>query len=410
MKESNEIKDFLIKRAKLRKKEGLWDISVKDGVIKNISRNISEKIDTQLDAEGNLVTESFVNPHLHLCKVYSLLMLSEDTLKDYHGEDMGKAMRGIEIASKLTSKYDMEWIVPNVRKALDLAARFGNTHILAFSDLDDNLEGVKSLLKVREEYKNKVEIRVAPFPQDAIVRGPWSVELIKKSMELGADVVGGFPWIEYTEKDEWQHLDTLFEIAKTYDKNLAMLVDDAGDPGLRSLEKLALVTIRENWQGRVLAQHARAMSQYPDPYFRKLVALLKKAELGIVSDPLTGPLHARVKDLIKEGALVVLGQDDITDAYYPYGRNNMLEVAFLASHLLWMTTQEEMEKLYDMITIDAATAMGLKDFALKVGNAANLVVLNEQNILEALRNHQEPKYVISHGHIVDINIKVSSLN
>ncbi|NIQ93099.1 MAG: cytosine deaminase, partial [Desulfuromonadales bacterium] len=53
------------------------------------------------------------------------------------------------------------------------------------------------------------------------------------------------------------------------------------------------------------------------------------------------------------GCLVCLGQDDISDAYYPYGRNSMLEVAFLASHLLWMTTAAEMETLYDMITTKA---------------------------------------------------------
>ena len=105
--------------------------------------------------------------------------------------------------------------------------------------------------------------------------------------------------------------------------------------------------------------------------------------------------------MIRENALVALGQDDISDAYYPYGRNNMLEVAFLNSHLLWMTTEEEMEKLYDMITMDAARAMGLKRFGLRVGYPANLVVLHEENVLEALRNHGAPRFVISHGQLVN---------
>ena len=94
--------------------------------------------------------------------------------------------------------------------------------------------------------------------------------------------------------------------------------------------------------------------------------------------------------------LVCLGQDDISDAYYPYGRNNMLEVAFLNSHLLWFTTREDMETLYDMVTKNAARAIGLKDFELKVGAEANLVVLDQPNVLEALRFHERPSYVISH--------------
>jgi cytosine/adenosine deaminase-related metal-dependent hydrolase len=103
----------------------------------------------------------------------------------------------------------------------------------------------------------------------------------------------------------------------------------------------------------------------------------------------------------EEGVLVCLGQDDISDAYYPYGRNNMLEVAFLASHLLWMTATAEMEMLYDMITVCAAQAMGLRDFALKVGAPAHLVVLDGPNVLETLRYHAPPAHVISHGKLVD---------
>jgi cytosine deaminase len=164
---------------------------------------------------------------------------------------------------------------------------------------------------------------------------------------------------------------------------------------------MALETIKRGWHGRSLAHHARAMALYPKPYFQKLAALLKKAEMGVVSDPHTGPLHARVRELLEEDVLVCLGQDDISDAYYPYGRSNMLEVAFLVSHLLWMTSAAEMETLYNMITTRAAQAMGIRDFELKVGAPAHLVVLNQPNVLEALRHHERPAHVISHGHLVE---------
>ncbi len=166
---------------------------------------------------------------------------------------------------------------------------------------------------------------------------------------------------------------------------------------------MALETIRRKRFGRSLAHHARAMALYPDPYFQKLSALLKKAEMGVVSDPHTGPLHARVRGMLEEGNLVCLGQDDISDAYYAYGRNNMLEVAFLASHLLWMTTRPEIETLYDMITTGAAECIGIKDFRLEVGAPANLVVLDVPDTLEALRYHDMPVHVISHGKPVDLD-------
>ena len=103
------------------------------------------------------------------------------------------------------------------------------------------------------------------------------------------------------------------------------------------------------------------------PYVQRLARVLRNARVAVVTDPHTGPLHARVKELLAEGVAVCLGQDDISDAYYPFGRNNMLEVAFLASHLLWMMTRQEIEKLYDMITVDAAAAINLDHFGLLRG-------------------------------------------
>jgi len=80
----------------------------------------------------------------------------------------------------------------------------------------------------------------------------------------------------------------------------------------------------------------------------------------------------------------------------------MLEVAFLASHLLWFMTTPDMEILYDMVTISPGKAMGLEDFELKEGAPAHIVVLdNAPTILEALRYHAAPAHVISHGKLVD---------
>ncbi len=395
--------DILIKNAKLRKQEATIDIGIADGKISAIETKLRGDAAEVVEADGNLVTESFVNPHLHLCKVYTLQMMDEEALTAYQGEGMGKAMNAIELAARVKEKYDESWIIENVRRAVAQAALYGNTHIRAFADVDSKarLEGVKALIRAREEFRGIVDIQVVAFAQDGWVRERGVDKLMRKAMELGADVVGGIPWIEFTDVDIQHHVKEIFHLAVEFDKDVSMLVDDAGDPGLRSLELMAIEAIRRGWHGRALAHHARAMALYPVPYFQKVAALLKQAGMTVVSDPHTGPLHARVKELLAEGASVCLGQDDISDAYYPFGRNNMLEVAFLASHLLWMTTRQEMETLYDMVTIHAAKAMNIRNHQIEVGSPANLVVLNQLDVLEALREHAAPKAVISHGKIVN---------
>jgi cytosine deaminase len=396
--------DILVRRARLRgRHDRLFEIGISDGRIAAIGERLEGAAATEIDARGNLVTESFVNSHLHLCKVWTLPMMEEAALADYHAAGMGKAMTAIELASAVKDNYDASWITDNARRAVALAAVHGNLHIRAFADVDGKarLEGVKALIAVRDEFEGIVDIQVAAFAQDGIVREPGAAELMHEAMELGADVVAGIPWIEYTDADAALHIGICFDLAREFDKDVSMLLDDAGDAGLRTLEAMALEAIRRGWQGRALAHHCRAMCLYPLPYFHRLVGTLKRARVAVVSDPHTGPLHARVKELLDEGVLVCLGQDDISDAYYPFGRNNMLEVAFLASHLLWMTSRAEIGRLYDMVTVDAARAINIADFRLEVGAPAHMVVLDEPDEVEALRNHAAPAHVISHGTLVD---------
>ena len=403
--------NILIKQAKLRNQTKLFDIGIKGGNITAIAENIKQDSEITIDAKGNLVTESFVNPHLHLCKVYTREMMDDEALTGYHAADMGKAMTTIELAALVKEKYDEKWIIKNVRKALAQAAIYGNLHIRAFADVDSKakLEGMKALIRAREEFKGVVEIQVCAFAQDGLAREVGASELMRESMQMGADVAGGIPWIEFTDADIQSHIKEIFDLAQEFNKDVSMLVDDAGDAGLRSLEAMAIETIKRNWHGRALAHHARAMELYPQPYFQKVAALLKKADMAVVTDPHTGPLHARVKELIQEGVNVTLGQDDISDGYYPFGRNNMLEVAFLASHMLWMTTNREIETLYDMITINPARAMNIKNHTIKINVPANLVVLKAPNVIEALREHAAPLHVISNGKLID-KIKMEAIS
>jgi cytosine deaminase len=395
--------DIAIRRARLRGRDRLAEIGIKQGRIVAIGEDLDRRGIKEVDAGGNLVTESFVNPHLHLCKVWTLPMMEEEALKSYQSDAMGKAMAGVELAAKIKEKYAESWIAENARRAVALAALYGNLHIRAFADVDSKagLEAVKALLRVRDEFRGVVDLQIVAFAQDGIVREPGAHELMQEAMVLGADVVGGIPWIELTDADAAKHVKVCFDLAQKFDRDVSMLLDDAGDPGLRTLEMMAVETVERGWHGRALAHHCRAMSLYPLPYVQRLARLLQTARIAVVTDPHTGPLHARVKELLAEGVVVCLGQDDISDAYYAFGRNNMLEVAFLASHLLWMMTRQDVEKLYNMITVDAATAINLPGFRLTEGAVADLVVLNQPDVIEALRFHEPPAHVIKSGALVD---------
>jgi len=404
--------ELIIRKARTRENyDRLVDIGIRNGTVMEIGDEIKGRTITEINANGGLVTPSLVNPHLHLDKVYSFNLAGEDALKEYQSTSMEGSIRAIELASRVKKNYREDVIYENAKKAVLESLTYGCTAIRAFADVDTmaKLEAIKGILRLRDELRGIMELQVVAFPQEGIVRDPGSEELLLKAVELGADVVGGIPWIEYTEEDTSRHIEIVFRIAEQFDRDIALLTDDAGDPWLKTTEMSVKKVIKDGWIGRTTIHHARAMSLYPETYLRKLLTLIKKSGSSVIVNPHTGPITARVKDMVKEGINVALGQDDIADAYYPFGRGNMIEVAFLASHLLRWLSPSLLDIIYDMITVNAAKAMRLSRYGLCVGCDADLLVFSSRNVYETIWKQEIPQYVIKRGNVIVRNTKESKV-
>ena len=136
--------------------------------------------------------------------------------------------------------------------------------MLAFADVDTKarLEGVIPLLALREEFRGVVDLQVVAFPQDGLLRDPGAEDFVREAVDLGADVVGGIPWIEHTDADALEHVQRMCALAAAHDRRVAMLVDDAGDASLRTTEMLATAMLEHGLVGRGVANHARAIGLY----------------------------------------------------------------------------------------------------------------------------------------------------
>jgi cytosine deaminase len=175
-------------------------------------------------------------------------------------------------------------------------------HTQAFVDTDTSagLAGMEAVLAVREEYRDVLEVRVVAFPQDGLLRDPGADALCEEALRLGADVVGGILWIEASEADQESHVDWSCSLAAQRGRRVAMLTDDTGDPALRTTFMLADSMLRHGLTGRGVACHARATGQYDAATLDRLVRLARRAGLGFVSDPHTGPLHLPVRTFVDQ--------------------------------------------------------------------------------------------------------------
>jgi cytosine deaminase len=262
----------------------------------------------------------------------------------------------------------------------------------------------------REQMQRYCRIQVVAFPQEGIIRDPGAAELMEEAVKEGCDVVGGLPWYEYADEDARRHIDICFELAKRHDLDIHMLADDTDDPNSRSLEYLALKTMREDYQGRVAASHCGAMAAYNDVYASKVIDMVARADVTISvnahinlvcsaridREPKRRGI-ARVKELLARGVNVITSQDDVNDPYYPFGKPDPLECASMIAHVAQLTLPCELEQVADMITANGARAARQNPYGIAAGCPADLVIIGAPSIHEALRRQPADRRVIKDG-------------
>jgi cytosine deaminase len=324
----------------------------------------------------------------------------------------GTLSEAIEITNDFKRKYDPAEVAARAIRALEAGVKNGTSFFRLFSDVGTigGLRAARGLLLAREKFGRYCDIQVVAFPQEGIARDPGAAELLDEAIKEGGDIVGGLPWYEYTDADARDHIDICFEIAKRYDRDIHMLVDDTDDANSRSLEYLALKTMREQWQGRVTASHCGAMAGYNDVYAAKIVDMVATAGITIscnahINLVCSARLDreprrrgiARVKELLARGVNVVTSQDDVNDPYYPFGKPDPLECASMIAHVAQLTLPHELEQVMDMVTVNSARAARVKSYGIAAGNKADLVVVGAPSVHEALRTQPLRRHVIKNG-------------
>ncbi len=408
--------DLIIRNAHIVGERGLKDIGVEKGKIAKIGK-IAGKARDVIDAKGMLVSPAFIDPHIHLDKC----MIGDEIRPNVSGT----LQEAIEIIWEKKRKYTVADVVRRAAKVIELAALNGTTKMRTHTDVDTigGLTPVKGLLAARKKFKNIMDIQVIAFPQEGILRDPGTEELMRKAMELGADLVGGMPHHERPYSEARPHIDICFEIAKEFDADIDMHVDETDDPNSRSLEYLAEKTIKEGYQGRVTAGHTCALAAYPDDYAREVIRKVKLADINMITNPVTNlviqgrgdkqPIRrgiTRVKELLAAGVNVTFGQDCVNDAFYPFGKADMLEVANISAHAAQLTTPEEIETVFKMMTTNAARTLGvLDDYGIAVGKRADLVITDAASPKDAIRRQPDRRWVVKDGKILAENISRKTL-
>jgi cytosine/creatinine deaminase len=395
---------LVIRNARVRGYEQSVDIAIEGEKISAVGPKLPARVQKEIDAKGNLVLPGLFNLHYHADKC----LLGEIMRPNLSGT----LPEAIEITNDFKRKYDPAEVAGRAVRTIDQGVINGTTFFRLFCDVGTigGLRAARGLLLARDKVKNHCRVQVVAFPQEGIVRDPGAAELMEEALKEGCDIVGGLPWYEYTDAEARAHIDICFAMAKKHDLDVHMLVDDTDDANSRSLEYLALKTMREGFQGRVTASHCGAMAGYNDVYAAKVIDMVAAAGVTISvnahinlvcsaridREPKRRGI-ARVKELLARGANVITSQDDVNDPYYPFGKPDPLECALMLAHVAQLTLPHELEQVMDMITVNAARAARLSDYGVAAGMRADLVVVGATSVHKALRLQPPRLHVLKDG-------------
>ena len=105
------------------------------------------------------------------------------------------------------------------RRVLDAAIANGTTLVRAHPDVDPIVGtlGVEVLAELRREYAGRIDLQIVAFPQEGIEKAPGTLDLMRRAIELGADVVGGCTYNEADVAACERHVLAAFDLAAEHD-------------------------------------------------------------------------------------------------------------------------------------------------------------------------------------------------
>jgi len=398
---------MLIKNVRLRNKDGIYDILIEDGSIKEISKNIEKEDKNIIEGNGNLTLPPFVEPHVHLDTIL--------TAGEPKWNISGTLFEGIEIWALRKKMLTEEDVIKRATTALKWQIANGIQYVRTHVDITDpDLTALKALIKVREAMKEFVDMQIVAFPQKGINSFPCGLKLLEEALKLGADVVGAIPHFEFTREYGVDSVKKAIELAVKYDKLVDIHCDEIDDEQSRFVEVVAAEAYKYGIGDKVTASHTTAMHSYNNAYAYKLFRLLKMSNINFISNPIvnthlqgrfdTYPKRrgiTRVKEMIDAGINVCFGHDDICDPWYPMGTGNMLQVLQMGIHVCQLMGYDQIVNSIDLITKNSAKTMHVEDdYGIKEGNTANLIILNGKDEYDVIRKQSEVLYSIRKGKIL----------
>ncbi|ARK32018.1 amidohydrolase family protein [Halalkalibacter krulwichiae] len=396
--------DLLIKGVRRLTDSESIDIGIKQDRIVAIG-SISDSALKTIDGKGRVVLPPYVESHIHLDTALTCGFPAFN--------QSGELFEGI----KLWNEYRQTMTEKEVTsRALDVIRTMAGQGVLFMRSMvdvsDPNLIALKALLQVKKQVAPFMALQLVAFPQSGL-SSQAGREQLDQAIALGIDGISAVPHLEPTREKGVASLVYCFQRAQESNCFLHIFCDEIDDLQSRYLEVVADLAYESGLKERVTVSHLNAMSYYNEAYVRKVISLVKRAEINVVTAPLISSVMqgrldswpkgrgiTRVKDLHEAGVPVAIAHDDFLSPFYPLGTGSLLNACHMLIHLAHMTGLDDFQDVFEMITSTPAKILNIDNYGIKKGCLANLLLVTASDAHDLIRRQPVAEVVISQGHII----------
>jgi cytosine deaminase len=162
--------------------------------------------------------------------------------------------------------------------------------------------------------------------------------------------------------------------------------------------------------GRVAVGHMCKLSTVPVADLRTLARRIADAGVAVTVLPATELFMmgrdqeysvrrgvADVNLLVEHGVNCSLSTNNVLNPFTPFGDASLLRMANLQANVCQISGTERLRECFAMLTERSARLMNLKDYGIKVGNPADIVVLDAMTPEQAVAEICHPLAVFKRG-------------
>lgn len=371
------------------------DIVISEGVITDVLPAGAAPGGTgdRVDGAGLLALPGFVNTHAHVDKSWW-----GQSWVSYAGEATTSGRIAHERAER--DKYGIPSVDSTIAVLRELI-RHGTTVVRSHVDVDlgVGLRGIDVVKQAVAVLGDAIEIELVAFPQDGVIRRPGVVDLLDRAAAEGAAYVGGIDPASI-DRDPVAQLDALFGIAERRGVGIDIHLHDGGELGAFQCELLIDRVLGTGLHGKVNVSHGFTLGDLPVGRQSDLLARLQEAGITWTTVAPIGSRPLPWKAMRDRGVDIGLGTDGIRDLWSPYGDGDMLRIAHNFAKLHQFRSDEDLEYAVELASVRAGRFVHRDRHDLTVGSLADVVLLEAENVQDALVRVPRREIVISRGRVV----------